>query len=363
LQEVVEIDGSLGHGGGQLLRTSLSLSVLLRKPFHITKIRAGRPRAGLQRQHLACVQALAKISGAKVGGCQLNSQELLFEPFSTKKTLGFKESGVENVFFDIQTAGSTLLLLQALLPPLAFAASPTKIELRGGTCAHFAPPHPYVQRVFVPALARMGLRLETSVEKWGWFPKGGGVLHAVVYPVERLSAFKATARGTLKELNCVAAFSNLPEHVARRMKATALKHFTEKPVGVQPRIEVVRAPATGEGAMFFAEAKYEHSIAGFSSIGERGKPAEKVAEEACDFFSVFHSSNAAVDEHLADQLAVYCALAQGRSEFTVPRASKHLESNIWVIEKFLPVKFEVISSKDVVNVAVDGAGFNSLENA
>ncbi|MEW5955332.1 MAG: RNA 3'-terminal phosphate cyclase [Candidatus Micrarchaeota archaeon] len=356
----MEIDGSHGEAGGQLLRTSLSLSVLLQKPFHITKIRASRPHGGLQHQHLACVQALAELSGAGVEGAELHSQELWFKPKPVEKSVfRFDVTGLEKVFFDVHTAGSTLLLLQALLPPLAFASRPTKIELRGGTCAHFAPPQLYVQRVFVPSVAKMGLKLEMDVEKWGWFPKGGGVLHATVHPVERLSAFNGTERGALKELDCIAALSNLPEHIAQRMKATALKHFVEKPAGVAPKVELVRAPAMGEGAMFFVGARYGRSLAGFTSIGERGKPAEKVAEEACAAFSAFHSSKAAVDDRLADQIALYCALAQGRSEFTCPRVSKHLESNIWVIERFLPAKFEVEHSPGLARVAVEGIGFRA----
>lgn len=356
----IEIDGSFGHGGGQLLRTSLSLSVLLRKPFHVTKIRANRPHGGLQHQHLACVQALAELSEAKVEGAELHSQELWFEPHGVNRDVfRFNVSGLEKMFFDVHTAGSTLLLLQALLPPLAFAPKPVRIELRGGTCAHFAPPQLYIQRVFVPAVEKMGLRIEMDVEKWGWYPKGGGVLHAVVHPVKNLGAFHAVERGRLDSLECIAAVSNLPEHVLDRLKSTALKHFTEKPAGAAPKVELVHAPALGEGAMFFVEGKYEHSRAGFTSIGERGKPSEKVAEEACAAFSSFNDGKAAVDDRLADQIASYCALAEGRSEFTCPRVSKHLESNMWVLEQFLPVKFEVEHSPGFAKVAVDGIGFQA----
>jgi len=357
----IEIDGSHAEGGGQLLRTSLSLSVLLHKPFHATKIRASRPHGGLQHQHLACVQALSQLSGAKVEGAELHSQELWFEPRGVSETsFHFNVSGLESMFFDVHTAGSTLLLLQALLPPLAFAPKPVEVELRGGTCAHFAPPQLYIKRVFVPAVEKMGLRLEMDVEKWGWYPKGGGVLRATVHPVDCLKPFSAVERGKLTSIECIAAVSNLPEHVLDRMKSTALKHFAEKPAGILPKVELVHAPALGEGAMFFAQGNYAHSVAGFTSIGERGKPAEKVAEEACASFSSFNSGKAAVDDRLADQIALYCALAKGRSQFTAPRVSKHLQSNIWVLEQFLPVKFEVEHAPGVAAVSVDGVGFKAL---
>ncbi|HII38382.1 TPA: RNA 3'-phosphate cyclase [Candidatus Micrarchaeota archaeon] len=347
--DLIELDGSHGEGGGQLLRTALSLSVLLRKPFRITNIRAKRPSPGLRAQHLACVQALAELSNAEVEGAELHSIEFCFTPLELKAGGVFK--------FDIKTAGSTLLLLQALLPPLVFARSKTVLELQGGTCARFAPPQLYLQRVFLPAVAKMGLRAEINVEKWGWFPKGGGILKAEVQRASQLTAFDCNARRALRSIDCIAASSNLPVHVAQRMSATASKSLSSFAVPV--KTETVDAPSLGVGAMFFVQANYENSCAGFTSIGEIGVPAEKVALDSCNAFTAFNASGAAVDERLSDQIALYCALAKGRSVFSTPRLSNHLQSNLWVIQQFLPVHFEVEEKNGVFQLSVDGTGFGS----
>ncbi|HLD76156.1 MAG TPA: RNA 3'-terminal phosphate cyclase, partial [Candidatus Norongarragalinales archaeon] len=208
------IDGSRGEGGGQVLRTSLSLSAVLQKKIRIENIRAGRKKPGLQPQHLACVNALAQICSAKVYGNAIGSTELSFEPGKT-------EGG--HYEFDIKTAGSATLLFQCLLPPLLFAKDPSALTLHGGTDVPFSPPSLFIERVFLPALSRFGADVTLRTVKHGFFPAGGGLLHAKIKPVRALKAVHLENLGKLNRLSATAISANLPDHIVARQKAVLEK--------------------------------------------------------------------------------------------------------------------------------------------
>lgn len=342
------IDGSYGEGGGQVLRTSLALSAFLSQPVHIENIRAKRPKPGLAAQHLTGVLAVARVCDAELEGADLGSQTLTFAP-QTPPQAG-------DYIFDVAearkggSAGSVSLVFQTLLLPLAFAPGPSQLTIKGGTHVAWSPPYHYLKHVYLPTLARMGIEAEISIERWGWYPIGGGEMRARIKGLGvrsygltpnpySVTPIDLTERGELRRLRGISALSNLPMHIAERQKKRAagfLRHH-----GFDPQIEIINAPSAGQGTLLFLVAEYENIVAGFTSLGARGKRAEKVAEEACQEFLAYHESGACLDKHLADQLILPLALAKGQSSLTTSKISQHLLTNVWVVERFLDVRFEV----------------------
>jgi len=330
----LQIDGNYGEGGGQILRTTLSLSCILKKPVEIVNIRKGRRIPGLQPQHLTSVTACKRISAAEVEGDQLQSVSLKFSP---QETVGGEFS------FDVaekkRSAGSTSLILQTLFLPLSYCEGGSKIRVLGGTHVPWSPPFQYLREIFAPMVTKLGCGIELEISKWGWYPRGGGEVSCTIQPAAKFSAIDLTERGKLLKLSGISAVSNLPDSIAERQRGQGTKVLKGR--GFSPDIELVQAPSIGQGTFLFLKAEFENSVAGFGALGERSKRAEKVAEEACDEFLKFMQSDAAVDPHLADQLIPYLAVAEGKSTFTVSKITKHLLTNIWVVKQFLPIEISV----------------------
>ncbi|NYZ78190.1 RNA 3'-terminal phosphate cyclase [Candidatus Micrarchaeota archaeon] len=344
---MIEIDGSHGSGGGQVLRSSLALSALTQKPFTLENIRAGRKNPGLAAQHLTCVRATAELTNARMQGAELGSTKLIFEP------RGFAAEAHE---FDCGTAGSVTLILQSLLPALAFANKEINVKLVGGTTVAWSPPANYFEQVLFPTLARMGLHATLEVKKWGWYPKGGGVIEVKVKPASGLKAIDLTERGALERANAEIVCSNLPPHVSERMKARALQLAFENG-SKNFQTKTFEAPSDDQGALFFLTAQHANALAGFSALGERGKPAEKLVEETFAAFELFEKSGACVDEHLGDQLIPFLALARGESCLRA-LVTSHLLTNAWVCEQFLEIKFAIKGKENEVGlVTVKGVDF------
>jgi len=341
------IDGSFGEGGGQILRTALALAAILQRPVEIRNIRGGRKKPGLRPQHLAAVKALGKVTSAQVRGADMGSTHLYFEPCQLK-------GGAYTL--DIGTAGSTALVLQAIMPGLLFAKEPSRVMIAGGTHVPWSPCFHYLKEVFAPAVSEMGGMVSLEIGPWGWYPKGGGRVVASISPGAGLSALERTKRGNLTGVYVLSAVSNLPAGIGERQRDQALKRLRSQ--GYAPtRIELLEGSSPGPGTVVFVKAEFEKGAAAFTSLGKRGKPAETVADEACSGFFEFMASDAAVDSHLADQLALYMALAKGRSSLVVQTITKHLLTNMWVIEQFLPVAFEVNEQRG--KVGVEGVGFSA----
>jgi RNA 3'-terminal phosphate cyclase (ATP) len=319
------IDGSQGEGGGQIMRTALSLSALLGLPVTIENVRANRPKAGLRPQHLTAVKALKEISAAEVEGMAVDSRRIVFRPGRVKPG---------NYFFDVGTAGSVTLILQALLPPLALASGPSRIKLRGGTHVPFSPPYQYLSEVFLPTLGRMGIKIAVRLEKWGWYPKGGGEMEVDIHPAEMLAPLVLDQPWEPEEVKVLCASANLPRHILERESKTIEALLQERQVTV--RFGIQEVPSIGQGNMVFITAWKGQAAAGFSSLGSKGKPAEQVAEEAANSFLAFLDSGAGVDEHLGDQILPYLALAPGHSEILVQSVSSHLRTNLWAVNQLMP---------------------------
>jgi RNA 3'-terminal phosphate cyclase (ATP) len=330
----LQIDGNYGEGGGQILRTTLSLSCLLKKPVEISNIRKGRKIPGLQPQHLTSVNACKNISEAEVEGNELKSLTLKFNPQSIKGG-----DFTFNVAEEKRSAGSTSLILQALFLPLSLSDRSSHIMVLGGTHVPWSPPFNYLKEIFSPMMKKIGCQIELRIMKWGWYPKGGGEVGCIIHPAKKLLPLNLTERGKLLNLAGISVVSNLPFSIAERQKNQALKILREK--DFSPEIKIIHAPSVGQGTFFFLKAEFENSIAGFGALGAIGKRAEKVAEEACQEFLEFMQTNAAIDPHLADQLIPHLALTDGQSSFSVSRISKHLLTNIWVVKQFLPTKIVV----------------------
>jgi RNA 3'-terminal phosphate cyclase (ATP) len=325
-KRLIEIDGSYGEGGGQILRTALSLSAILRRPFTIHHIRSNRQNPGLQAQHLEGVEALARITEAQIEGVKFGSQKITFIP----KTI---LSG--DYQFEVRTAGSVTLILQAIFLPLCLSNEKSKLTLVGGTHVPWSPSFHYLSEVLLPTLKSIGVSAEAVIEKWGFYPRGGGKIQLKINPVQELKPVSLVNRGSLKKIRGLSAISNLPKHVAERQKEQALKRI-QRELRMDAEIDILYdAPSNGQGSFLFLLAEYEKTLAGFSSLGSRGKPAEKVADEAVDSLKDYIESDGCVDSHLGDQLVPFMALAKGNSSFTTIQMTEHLLTNLWVIQHFL----------------------------
>lgn len=330
---MIEIDGSYGEGGGQVLRTALSLSCLFRKPFRIFNIRKGRGKPGLMPQHLTAVRAAGLISGADVKGDKQGSTELLFLPNEVKHG---------SFFFDIGTAGSTMLVLQTLLPALAFSNGKSSLTLKGGTHVPFSPSFHYIKGVFLRMLERLGIRVDAGIESYGFYPKGGGAVRAEIFPSRAVRPCNIAERGKIIRLDGCSGTGNLPLSIAERQKAAMMEriHSGIKDI-VQEGIESMDVPAIGQGTFAYLQAESEHSLAGFTSLGERGKRAETVGIEAADGFMDYYKTGTAFDRHLPDQIVLYLSLCKEASVFTTSCITQHLITNLWCIGLFHGFKYYV----------------------
>jgi RNA 3'-terminal phosphate cyclase (ATP) len=318
----IEIDGSAGEGGGQVLRTSLSLSLVTGRPLRIFDIRAKRRKPGLRRQHLTAVEAAAEVGDAHVEGAALGSAEVRFEPRRVR-TGAFR--------FAVGTAGSATLVLQTVLPALMTAAEPSRLELEGGTHNPLAPPFEFVDRALLPLLNRMGPRIEARLVRRGFFPAGGGELGVSIEPAPTLRRLDLPERGEIRRRRVVACVSNLPAHIAEREIAT----LRERLDWAAECFEVERErEARGPGNVVTATIDSEHVGEVFCGFGERGVPAERVAEGVADRVLRYLEADVPVGPHLADQLLLPLALAGGGSFRTLAPTS-HTTTNIETIGAFL----------------------------
>lgn len=320
---MLEIDGSLGEGGGQVLRSSLSLSMATGRPFRITRIRAGRSDPGLGNQHLAAVEAAAAVSRGEVEGAGRGARELVFRP-------GRIRPG--RYAFGTGTAASATLVLLTLLPPLLTAEAPSELRLEGGTHNPSAPPFDFVDRTLLPLVNRMGPRVRMELERHGFYPRGGGRMRVRVEPTSELEELVLMERGPLRRRRARALVADLPRHIAEREASVA-----HAMLGLRPdAMEVVELPeGRGPGNVLLLELESRQVTEVFTGFGRKGVPAEEVAREACREALDYQAAGVPVGPHLADQLLLPLALAGGR--FRTVEPTGHTRTQLTVVERFLSV--------------------------
>jgi RNA 3'-terminal phosphate cyclase (ATP) len=340
--ELLIIDGAMGEGGGQVLRSALSLSLLTGQGIEIHRIRAGRSRPGLMPQHLAAVEAAKAVGRADVVGARLGSQQLCFQP---------RGIFAGDYHFDIGTAGATSLVLQTLALPLQFTSEASTLTINGGTHVPWSPCFHYLDRHWRPLLQAMGYRLSLELRMAGFYPAGGGCISAQVEPHGGLRPVDLSRRGRLREIRGLAAVAGLPLHIAERMQRQVTKRLGKTAV------EVVQLPTRSPGAFLMLCARFEQAQACYVSLGKRGKLAERVADESIDQVQAMLDGEAAIDPWLADQLLLPLALVPGRSILRVERISSHLRTLADLVHRFIPVSIELDGDLErQALVVVDGVG-------
>ncbi len=326
----LDIDGSQGEGGGQIVRTAVTLACVTGRPIRIRRIRAGRARPGLAAQHLTAVRAAQTLCSAQCSGLEKGSQQVEFQP-------GPIQGG--DYTFDIGTAGATTLVLQTVLPPLLLADKPSTVTVAGGTHNPLAPPFDFLARSFVPRLADMGWHARIEMLRPGFYPAGGGCVQAGVKPAEceALGTLNLVERGPIRRIDAVVHTAQLPDRIAADQER--LLRGSGIPLDRVSSVEVRNS--AGPGNCVLAEIEAGNHITVLVAFGQRGKPSKAVIGELASVVIPFLESGAAVDRFLADQLLLYMALAGG-GVFTTDQVTSHARTNMQVIGRFLPVEFDVV---------------------
>lgn len=332
---MIEIDGSMGEGGGQILRICLALSALTGEPTRIKNIRINRGNPGLRYQHLTTIRAIAEAAHATTSGLKIGSSEITFSP-------GRRRGGT--FCFDIKTAGSTTLILQSLIPVLAFADERSTVTLIGGTNNPLAPQVDYIVNVLNPILAAMGLTYDLQLTRRGFYPRGGGQIKALIEPVDVLNALNVVDVGALRGVEGISVSSNLPRHVVQR-QAQAAKEYCTQAGYPDARIACDAEPegrgtSTGSGIVLWTGTSTGGRLGG-DALGARGKPAERVGREAATNLLVQLSKGAPFDMHLGDQLIIWMALAKRPSRIAVAELTLHALTAARVIEVFTDCPFNI----------------------
>jgi RNA 3'-terminal phosphate cyclase (ATP) len=330
---MITLDGSQGEGGGQIVRSSLALSLVTGEPVTIDRIRARRKKPGLLRQHLTAVRAATSISEAEVEGAEIRSRRLVFRPGKIK---------AGEYMFRIGTAGSTTLVLQTILPALLLADGVSTVTLEGGTHNPSAPPFDFLTRVYLPLLGRMGPQVSATLDRPGFFPAGGGRLRMTVHPGRDLGWLELLERGEILERKVHVLISRLPRHIAERECQT----IAERTGWDRSCFEVEEVEnSAGPGNVVMVQLQSDHVTELFTGFGQRGVRAETVASQVCDEARRYLDADVPVGEHLADQLLLPLGIGAcrgtGGGAFRTFRLTQHATTHIEVLKAFLDVRIEV----------------------
>lgn len=341
------IDGAHGEGGGQLARLAMALAAITGRPLRLVNIRARRAKPGLAAQHLTALRAVAEMCDGLLEGAAIGAGEVRFRP-------GAIRGG--RYRFEVGTAGSVTLVLQAVLPVALCADAPTRVTLVGGTDVTRAPPVDYFRGVFLPWLTAMGAQVAIVSLRHGYYPRGGGELTLDIVPTRHLRPLSAETSGPLQRIAGRAHVAHLPRHIAERMAQAARSQLTDlAPVDIT--VEVLGdADAFGAGGALTLVAETQHGRLGSAVVAQRGVTAERLGHEAAQTLRKDLASGAALDVHAADQLLIYAALANGETRFGVREVSLHAQTAIWLIEQFLPVHLQVTRQQERAVISVRARG-------
>ncbi len=313
------------------MRTAVALSAMTGRAIALRNVRARRPKPGLAAQHLTAVRAAAALCRAEITGLELGAREFTFRP-------GRPQGGYYD--FNVGTAGSVVLVLQAALPAAFACGEPIHLRLAGGTDVKAAPPLDYFRYVLLPLLSRMGLPVNVTVLRRGYYPRGGGVIEVSLSPVGQLHPLHLDTLGAVQEIEGIIHTANLADHVAERMRQAALRRLEGF---ANARIDcrrLSRSEAIGHGGAIVLWARTQHALLGAASTAERGVPAERIGEEAAQALDDEIRAGATMDIHASDQLLIYLALAQGASRLLLRRLTSHAQTTLWLLRQFLPLRFQ-----------------------
>ena len=349
--DMIEVDGAFGEGGGQILRTTLALAAVLRKDVKVVNIRMGRPKSGLMAQHLTGVHAAAVLCDAETKGELVGSEELVFKP-------GRIRAG--KFRFDVGTAGSVTLVLQALMPIMAFAPGRIELEITGGTDVKWSPPVDYLPLVELPLLERLGYRGHLELLRRGHYPKGGGLIRFINEPSQRLRPITSENAGRITRIEGVSHAVRLPRHIAQRQAESAVQVLV---ANGYPRPDIrLETPedgthlGPGSGIVLAARTDREACL-GADSLGDRGVSGERVGSDAAERLVEDLKTGCFLDRHMADIIIPYLALAEGRSDVSIARVTKHVQTNLRVAEWVAGVKFQLEGELDQPGrISLDGLG-------
>jgi RNA 3'-terminal phosphate cyclase (ATP) len=327
----VLIDGSQGEGGGQILRTSLTLSMVTGRPFRMVRIRSNRPKPGLAAQHLACVKAAAVVSSARVGGAEIGSQDLHFVPGPVKPS---------DFAIEIGTAGSTSLVLQTVAIPLCMADGESRVRLTGGTHVPWSPLFPFLETDWAPAMAKFGLPLSVKLVKPGYFPVGRGEILALIPGRGQPKPLVRRVRGNLRTVQGQVFYSRFPRNLAERVARDSRRQLRRAGVAVNVDPENLRGPGQALG-IHLAAVMQDETRVGFSFLSERGRSPDKISRRSANFLFQWLDSGMTVPGHLADQILLPLSLAREPTHYTTSRVTRHLLTNAEVIRRFRPVTIRI----------------------
>lgn len=350
----IEIDGSIGEGGGQILRNAVALSAVLLKPVKIKNIRVKRDDPGLRPQHLTAVKAVMTMSSAMVSGLTIGSLEISFKPLRRPRGGYFK--------FDTGTAGSTTLILQSLMPAMCYASKPIEVELRGGTNNPLAPPVEYLQGVLLPVIGEMGGTFKIELVKRGLYPRGGGIVKASSVPINVLKPIKLLEFKGVKKVRGLSYSCRLPGHIVERMANTVEDILRKEGYDVDIDREALQpndpkcSIDPGCGIVLLAELE-DGAVMGVDKLGEKGVPSEEIGREAAMELLNEIRREAPVDKHLGDQLVIWACLAEGTSQYRVTSLTKHTITSLELCRLLPNCRVEIEGSENKpATITIEGIG-------
>jgi len=338
---LLQIDGSYGEGGGQILRYAVALSALTKKPVEINNIRANRPVPGIRPQHHTAISCIKSICKGAIEGLSIGSPKLTFSP-------GEIQPGEYK--FDIGTAGSITLVFQACILSSLNTTKPITIKLTGGTDVKWAPTWDYFTQVFLPLIQKMGVNTDAQLIKRGYYPKGGGEAVLTIHPAKKLQRLQLEEEQDFKEINGIVHIANLPDHISKRMKHAALKIVVKN--NIQSFIRVDKTTSFSPGTGITLWSKSDHTVMGSTFLGERGVTSEKIGENAANQLIKEINTGATIDTFAIDQILPYMVLAEEESVCMVRELSNHTQTNMWLLKQFFDVEFEVKEQQDIIKLIV-----------
>ena len=340
---MIEIDGSYGEGGGQILRNTIALSTVTKKPVKITNIRANRPNPGIKAQHYVAIKSIQELCNAKVEGLEIGSSELTFYPGEIKGG---------QYRFDIGTAGSITLAFQACILATVKTQEPITITLTGGTDVKWSPTWDYFEHVFLPLLSKTGFNVKARLIKRGYYPKGGGKAEIEIEPSKKVKPLKLSDDQEFSEVKGIVHIGNLPDNISTRIKHSVIKTLLKKAFMSSIEIDKSEALSSGTGVTLWAESK--DTVLGSAVLGEKGVTSEEVGEKTALNIIREIESGATLDVYAFDQILPYMVLAcgEGESSCRIRELSNHASTNMWLLQHFFDTDFEAVQNETNIHIKI-----------